>query len=142
VSPVLDVLGAEVAIPDPDAIAGLASHYLQVRDQIGEVRSQLQGADNDTAWQGEAADAFRQDLGALPSELTKAYTSYGDMAQAPCPGMPMRSETGSASTGASPNRRTTSATSWSRPKVRSTRRAQAARTPRASRGGSPPSSAS
>jgi hypothetical protein len=80
VSPVLDVLGAEVAIPDAEAIAGLASHYLQVRDQIGEVRSQLKGADNDTAWQGEAADAFRQDLGALPSELTRAYTSYGDMA--------------------------------------------------------------
>jgi uncharacterized protein YukE len=76
----MEVLGEQVPLPDPDAIEDLANHYGQVRDQIGEVQEQLQGADQDTTWTGAAADAFRQGLGDLPGELTKAHNSYNDMA--------------------------------------------------------------
>jgi uncharacterized protein YukE len=76
----MEVLGEQVPLPDPDAIEDLAGHYGQVRDQIGSVQDQLQGADQDITWTGAAADAFRKGLGDLPGELVKAHNSYSDMA--------------------------------------------------------------
>jgi hypothetical protein len=79
VSQVLDVLGAEIPLPDPDAIQALADHYGEVAGEIGAVSADLEAAHGAEDWQGAAADAFRNDLGDLPGELAKAHNSYAGM---------------------------------------------------------------
>jgi hypothetical protein len=79
-SPVIEVLGEEVAIPDPHAIEELAGQYAKVRDEVGSARDRLLAADKTPSWTGTSAEAFRQNLGDLPGQLSQAHDSYADMA--------------------------------------------------------------
>jgi hypothetical protein len=81
-STTMDVLGEEVDLPDPSAIAGLADHYGGMSSTMHDVHDQLAGLGHDMEWIGKSANLFLEGLGSLPGDLVKAYRSYGDMATA------------------------------------------------------------
>lgn len=79
----IQVGGESVALPDPDTIEQISSHYRDVCTTIGSANNQLRAISRDwTEWTGQAADAFAQHINELPSRLDRAWASYDHMAWA------------------------------------------------------------
>jgi len=63
-------------------ISSLAGLFRRVAGQAEVAAAGLRGAEQDPTWTGEAADAFRSDLGKLPTHLDDVQASYGEAADA------------------------------------------------------------
>jgi len=75
----VDVDGTAVTLPDPAAIADLASQFQAAGDQLGDAANQLSALAAPqavTPWTGDAADAFARTVGPLPGQLTVASDAY------------------------------------------------------------------
>jgi uncharacterized protein YukE len=66
----------------PEEIDRLAGFFQKVSSQANTSSSALRGAHGDLNWTGNAADAFRQQLGKLPSDLDTIDSSYAKAAAA------------------------------------------------------------
>jgi uncharacterized protein YukE len=67
---------------DTGEIGALAAAFQRVAGQAQTSASALRGANADGTWTGQAADAFRTQLGKLPGDLDKVEHSYGEVATA------------------------------------------------------------
>jgi uncharacterized protein YukE len=63
-------------------IDSLAAAFHRVASQAQTSAAALRGANGDGTWTGQAADAFRTQLGKLPGDLDKVQQSYGEVATA------------------------------------------------------------
>ncbi len=80
--PLADPRAARLLAADPGEVSSLAGAFRRVASQAEGAASGLRGASHDATWTGQAADAFRTQLGKLPGDLERVQRSYGDVASA------------------------------------------------------------
>ncbi|MGH2914257.1 MAG: putative T7SS-secreted protein [Solirubrobacteraceae bacterium] len=80
--PLSDPRAADLLSSDPGEVSSLAGTFHMVASQAQSAISGLQGASGQADWEGQAADAFRHQLGKLPGDLAKVSQSYGETANA------------------------------------------------------------
>jgi uncharacterized protein YukE len=80
--PLADPRAARLLAADPGEVTALATAFHKVAGQAHSAAAGLRGAQSDATWTGEAAAAFRQQLGKLPGDLDKVQQSYGEVATA------------------------------------------------------------
>src|SRR5580692_10168899 len=81
-NPLSDPRAARLLAASPAEVAALAGAFHRVAGQAQSSAAALRGANGDATWTGGAADAFRKQLGELPSDLDSVQHSYGDVATA------------------------------------------------------------
>lgn len=79
--PLTDPRAVALLRADPGEVAALAGTFRRVASQSQTAASGLRGA-HDAHWESPAADAFREKLGKLPSDLDKVHQSYSGVADA------------------------------------------------------------
>lgn len=80
-----ELIGGDPAPGSPDTVGTSSTALRRVGDIAGQARSDLAakaGAAGVQTWTGAAADAFRDDMGKLPSQLGLINTSYEEAATA------------------------------------------------------------
>jgi uncharacterized phage infection (PIP) family protein YhgE len=80
--PLSDPRADRLLSSDIGEIASLAGGFHTVAGQARTAAAGLRGAQNDAAWTGGAAAAFRAQVGKLPGDLDKVHQSYGEVAAA------------------------------------------------------------
>ena len=80
--PLSDPRAAQLLSADPAEVESLASAFHRVAFQAQTAIDGLHGAHNAATWTGDAATAFRSQLGKLPRDLQKVEQSYGETASA------------------------------------------------------------
>jgi len=80
--PLSDPRGLRLLSADLGEISSLAGSFHQLATQAQTAAAGLRGAENDATWTGPTADAFRSDLGRLPTYLDYAEASYREAADA------------------------------------------------------------
>ena len=84
-APEWELVGGDPTPGDPNAYTRLSCFFDGTAQNASEaarrLRSLALNAD-DSVWRGEAADAFREDLGELPKKLDKLYNSYHEASEA------------------------------------------------------------
>jgi hypothetical protein len=78
--PLTDPRAQQLLNADLGEIGSLASSFHRVASQAQNSARSLRGAQGDATWTGQAADAFRTQLGSLPGDLDKVQQSYGEVA--------------------------------------------------------------
>jgi uncharacterized protein YukE len=80
-----ELVGGDPTPGDPNAYTMLSGFFdgtaQNAQDAACRLRALALNAD-DAVWRGEAADAFREDLGELPKKLDKLYHSYHEASEA------------------------------------------------------------
>ena len=80
-----DVIGGDPAPGSPDSIAAAEAVLSKVSSMASEARQSLLSAAGDldvSRWRGTAADVFRRDISALPTELADVVVSYEEASAA------------------------------------------------------------
>jgi hypothetical protein len=80
--PLTDPRAQGLLSAQPGEAGALAGSFRRVSSQAQTAASALRGAQSDVTWCGQAADAFRTQLGKLPGDLDKVQQSYGHAADA------------------------------------------------------------
>lgn len=80
--PLSDPRATRLLAADLGEISALGGAFRTVAHQAQSAAAGLRGAQNDATWTGQAADAFRTQVGALPGDLDKVQQSYGDVGTA------------------------------------------------------------
>jgi uncharacterized protein YukE len=80
--PLTDPRAHGLLTADTGEIGSLAAAFHRVASQAQTSAAALRGANADGTWTGQAADAFRTQLGKLPGDLDKVQHSYGEVATA------------------------------------------------------------
>lgn len=80
--PLSDPRAARLLSASTGEIASLAGAFRSVGVQAQVAASGLRGAQNDASWTGQAASAFRAQVGKLPGQLDKVQHSYNEVATA------------------------------------------------------------
>ncbi len=80
--PLSDPRAARLLAADVGEVGSLATVFRSVATQAETTASGLRGAAGDGTWTGEAATAFRAQLGKLPGDLDKVQQSYSEAATA------------------------------------------------------------
>ncbi len=81
-NPLTDSRANELLTADSGEISTLASTFQRVSSQARTAAAGLRGAQHDATWIGQAATAFRGQVGKLPGQLDKVQQSYGEVATA------------------------------------------------------------
>jgi hypothetical protein len=77
-----DPRAARLLSADTGEVAALADMFAKVASQAHSSAGGLRGARGDGNWTGQAADAFRTQLGKLPGDLDNVQRSYQEVANA------------------------------------------------------------
>ncbi len=80
--PRTDPRAAWLLAAQPGEVGALAGAFHRVAWQAQSTSAALRGAHGDATWTGQAADAFRTQLGKLPGDLDKVQSSYQEVASA------------------------------------------------------------
>jgi hypothetical protein len=80
--PSTDPRAAWLLAAQPGEVGALAGAFHRVAWQAQSTSAALRGAHGDATWTGQAADAFRTQLGKLPGDLDKVQSSYQEVASA------------------------------------------------------------
>jgi hypothetical protein len=80
--PSTDPRAAWLLAAQPGEVGALASAFHTVASQAQSAAAALRGARGDATWTGQAADAFRTQLGKLPGDLDNVQRSYQEVAGA------------------------------------------------------------
>jgi hypothetical protein len=80
--PLTDPRAQELVSAEPGEVSALAVAFRRVAGQAETAAAGLRGAQGDATWTGQAADAFRHQLGKLPGDLDTVQRSYGAVADA------------------------------------------------------------
>lgn len=101
-APEWELVGGDPTPGDSRAYETLSGFFGETADNAGQVscwmRRLIAGTD-DSIWRGEAAEAFRSDLGELPKKLDKLHDSYQEASEAlRCYGVRLRELQGEADT--------------------------------------------
>jgi hypothetical protein len=80
--PLTDPRAQHLLSADTGEIASLAGSFHRVASQAQTAAAGLRGAQGDATWTGQAATAFRGQVGKLPGDLDKVQHSYGEVAGA------------------------------------------------------------
>jgi uncharacterized protein YukE len=80
-----ELVGGDPTPGDPAAYSTLSGFFDGTAQTASEAASRLRALAlnaDDSVWRGEAADAFREDLGDLPKKLDQLYNSYHEASEA------------------------------------------------------------
>jgi hypothetical protein len=77
-----DPRAAWLLAAEPSEVGALAGAFQRVASQAQSTSAALRGAHGDATWTGQAADAFRTQLGQLPGDLDKVERSYQEVGSA------------------------------------------------------------
>jgi uncharacterized protein YukE len=80
-----ELVGGDPAPGEPNAYTMLSGFFDGTAQNAQEAACRLRALAlnaDDAVWRGEAADAFREDLGELPKKLDKLYRSYHEASEA------------------------------------------------------------
>ena len=80
--PLSDPRAGRLLSADLGEISALGGAFRTVAHQAQSAAAGLRGAQNDATWTGQAADAFRTQVGKLPGDLDKVQQSYGEVGTA------------------------------------------------------------
>jgi len=84
-APEWELVGGDPTPGDPGAYSTLSDFFEGTAQNASEAGSRLRALAlnaDDQVWRGEAADAFREDLGELPKKLEQLHNSYHEASEA------------------------------------------------------------
>src|SRR5262245_56047888 len=80
-----ELVGGDPTPGNPEAYSSLSDFFEGTAQNAEEAARRLRSMAlncDDSVWRGDAADAFREDLGQLPQKLDKLHNSYHEASEA------------------------------------------------------------